>query len=363
MICPSSPNSPFLALCKGSVCSSSQESYEYVSATYFQSLGTTSHFTTGFSLPLLPPTIRSLCLAWLVDLTSADLSSISECCPNLRCLNIRSCSNALLSLSGLADIGQKCLQLTSLNINLIFTVECLDTLWDVLASIKNLRHLAISDHLLPPPSPFYKENRSHIHRSAIKMNLFAFEIYNGSDVLQLDILLPAFLWLKHLHISGHIPQLDNILPAVFNLTHLALLNEYDGDLPTDPICYPSLKQIYISQMDLSGEFFRALAHSRSLTHMYIQCANLLLIHGPIAQRTRSQPSKQLDNLQFEDFPRLCELCVYVSGMPSDLKQVDDDANGFFPFNLEDHGVCGFVKKYQKSCEALEMNSDLRSLWV
>ena len=102
-VSPSSPDSPVLALCNGKSCVPSEE---YISATYFVN-ERMSPFPGNF-LPFLPPTIESLCLAGLGHLTSTDLSSISECCPNLRCLNIRRCLKALLSLSGLADIGGNC---------------------------------------------------------------------------------------------------------------------------------------------------------------------------------------------------------------------------------------------------------------
>ena len=187
-VSPSSPDSPVLALCNGKFCVPGEE---YISATYLVN-ERMSPFP-GNSLPFLPPTIESLCLAGLDHLTSTDLSNISKCCPNLRCLNIRRCLKALLSLSGLADIGESCLQLTSLNIKFISEVESVATLWDVLASMKKLRHLAMDDKsLLSSALPCDNHSLSHVSGHVKRMNLIAFEIRNNRDCLQLDILLPAF---------------------------------------------------------------------------------------------------------------------------------------------------------------------------
>ena len=206
--CHIGPGLPPLALCNGSLRVSSEESNEYISATH-----TLQHLNSPvpgvISLPMLPPSIKSLYLANLDSLAPNDLSSISECCPNLICMNIKGCSNALLSLSGLADISEKCLTLTSLNIKSISKVEGVATLWEVLASMKKLRHLAVDEPLVSPQPPLDEHCVSYVCSSVRRMNLTAFEIHIESDFVQLDILLPALVLLSHLHISGHVPRLTN----------------------------------------------------------------------------------------------------------------------------------------------------------
>ena len=336
-VSPSSPDSPVLALCNGKSCVPSEE---YISATYFENPYTPF---PGNSLPFLPPTIESLCLAGLGHLTSTDLSSISECCPNLRCLNISRCSKALLSLSGLADIGENCLQLTSLNIKFISEVESVATLWDVLASIKKLRHLAMDDKsLLSSARPFDIHSLSHVSGHVKKMNLTAFEMHNNRDCLQLDILLPAFRWLRHLQISGHVPRLTQILPNIPNLAHFTLQNDYPVDVPSNPLCYPSLKQICIRQQDVSEDFLRALAYSRSLTHIYMLDARFFSPY-----------------LQFEDFPWLCEVCTLVQPKEKHRANIESSPK---QFSLEDHGICGFVKERKGRRFLVEVDPDLKSLW-
>ena len=105
--------------------------------------------------------------------------------------------------------------------------------------------------------------------------------------------------------------------------------------PTNPLCYSSLKQNYIRHQDVSEDFYRAMAHSHSLTHMYIQNATFLSRF-----------------LGFEEFPCLCELCTYCQA---------DVASGYKP-SLGAHGVCGFVKENKEGSFLLKIHSDLQSLW-
>ena len=359
-VCPSSHESPLLTLCNGRTCLSSEENCEYVSATYNWFKGSS---LSRNSLPCLPSTIQSLCLARLACLTSADLSSISECCPNLRCLNIKGCEKALLSLSGLADISEKCLQMTSLNVQWISEVESVATLWEVLASMRKLRHLAISRSLCFPERveapknvkarvshilPFDEHSLSRVRNSIARMNLFAFEVSyipfkkTNSYPLQLEIFLPALQWLKHFRISGPAPGLPDVLPFMPHLSCLSVIGTQSPNslaLPTDPNCYCSLKQIYVymeigfEELEISEELVQALAHSRSLTHMYLFNVKF-----------------SSSCLQFEDFPRLCELCASVRGIPS--KQ----------FKLNAHGICGYVANMGVYHDPPVVSSDVQSLW-
>ena len=102
------------------------------------------------------------------------------------------------------------------------------------------------------------------------------------------------------------------------------------------------------QHDVSEEFLQALAYSRSLTHMYMLDARFFSPY-----------------MQFEDFPQLCELCTYVREIPPKQKQLAGVASGFSPtqLNLEDHGVCGFVKQRRaRGRTVVTVDSDLQSLW-
>ena len=350
-ICPSSPDSPMLILCDGRTRVSSEESCDYISATYIEY----RRFSPlpSSNLPLLPPTIQSLWLADLAELTSADLSSISECCPNLMCLNISGCSKALLSLSGLADVSEKCVQLTSLNITSIIEVESVATLWEVLASMKKLRHLTVSGSSCFPERveapknargarvshilPFDEHSLSRVRRNMARMSLTAFEVSHGiasSYPLQLEIFLPAFQRLNYLYISGYTPNLTDVLPNMPYLSHLALTSSFTTaplTLPTDVHCYCSLKQIYIQGdgLEVSEELMQALAHSCSLTHMYLFDASLSSC------------------LKLEEFPRLCELCTNILP-PRQLK-------------LDAHGICGYVVRKRRYFTP-SIDCDVQSLW-
>ena len=352
-ICPSSPDSPMLILCNGRTCVSSEESCDYISATYVEYRWSSPLPST--SLPLLPPTIQSLCLAKLAELTSADLSSISECCPNLMCLNIRGCSKALLSLSGLADVSEKCAQLTSLNITSIIEVESVATLWEVLASMKKLRHLAMSglccfperveapknakgarvSHILP----FDEHSLSRVRKSVARMSLTAFEVSFSHDItypLQLEIFSPAFQRLNHLYINGCAPcNLTNVLPNMPYLSHLALTSRSTITLPTDVHCYCSLKQIYIQDygLQISEELMQALAHSRSLTHMYL-----------LNVRFSSC-------LKLEEFPRLCEF--YANVLPPYPYVPWHSFKQYLQLNLDARGVM-YPQSPKVDCDVLSL---------
>ena len=332
VVCPTSPDSPQLALSKGMACGQD----EFISAMYLRFLD--HSFLTENSLPSLPSTIQSLNLAGLDELTSADLSSISECCPNLRCLNIKGCPKALLSLSGLADISEKCPLVTSLNIQSISEVESVATLWEVIAGMRKLRHLAMNEPLLSPEPPLDEHSLSSIRSSVRKMSLTAFETSKSS--LQLDILLPAFRWLTHLRLSGSIPELSNILPYIPQLTQLALLNTCGNNLPTDPLCYSSLKQIYISGQDVSEEVVQALD---SVTHMCLYHAWFVSPY-------------QL----FRALPRLCDLRAYVLSTPSGPQHIFLTPKMAHTL-LDSHGICGYVSTHHHSSE-LDVDIDLQSLW-
>ena len=357
---------PRLALCNGKTCASSEESCEYTSATYLREYP--DRLSSQEPLPSLPPSIQSLCLKGMeFTLRFTDLSSISECCPNLRCLNICGCWAALSDLSGLADIGEKCLQLTSLNIKFISDSESVPTLWAILAGMKKLRHLAMDEPLLSPSPPLDEQSLSHVRNSIRKITLSAFEIDCISNHFRFDILFPAFHRLSHLRISGTIPGLDSFLPYIPNLTYLALHNNRWGEPmkgETNPLCYSSLKQIYITQLDVSEDFFQALTHSRSLTHLYIQ--HSFPLHGPFAEREISQTLKPWVSVQFEDFPSLCVLCAYVVQMRLKIMPKADvnDVLLLRQLNssLDDRGICGFLKERDNSDPSLDEDYDVRSLW-
>ena len=356
---------PHLVLCNGKTCMSNEESCEYTSATYLSEWDRPYRLFSQNPLPSLPPSIQSLYLEGMgFTLEFTDLSTISECCPNLMCLNISHCRNALRDLSGLADIGQKCLQLKSLNIKFIFIVESVPTLWEIVASMKKLRHLAMDEPLLSPLPPLDEQSLSYVRMSVRRINLSAFEICCISNHFQFDILFPAFCWLSFLRISGYIPKLDNFLPYMPNLAYLALDNWEPMDGKTNPLCYSSLKQIYIMDIAVSDGLFQALVHSRSLTHLYIQRA--FSTHSQFAESEVSQTLKPWVNVQFEDFPRLCVLCAYV--LPCEvlpraivmsnllLKQLNS--------SIDDHGVCGCLtqRDSNESKDPLEEDYSKQSLW-
>ena len=366
-----------------SVCSSCHASYSLVlspsndpvSATVYKS-GIPS---PGLTVSFLPPSIKSLCLAGLKELSSTDLTLLSESYPNLVCFDISGCENALLNLQGLADISSNCSGLVALNLKGIHKVESMASLWEVLAVMKKLRHLAlrnclcVPDRSVTPPStigervshlpPFDVQSRSRIHLSVVRMNLFSLKIdYSRSRnvykplPLDFEMLLPALVRVQHLRIltnSNGTVDLTNILPNLPSLTYMAIRSQDSLprlSLPTDPECYSSLKKMYIYcvrplelKITAQSEVFKALSQSRSLTHL---CLSMTF-------------ADHFVNSELSNFRHLCECYVICEYMPGQQSQPLLDAKG----------ICGSVKSvrtsrqmYLRQMQYLDQVEDVRSLF-
>ncbi|XP_064385710.1 uncharacterized protein LOC135334463 isoform X1 [Halichondria panicea] len=320
-----------------SVCSSCHASYSLVlspsndpvSAIVYKS-GIPS---PGLTVSFLPPSIKYLSLAGLKELSSTDLTLLSESCPILVCFDISRCENVLLNLQGLADISSNCSGLVALNLKGIDKVESMASLWEVLAVMKKLRYLALKnclcvpDRSVTPPStigervshlpPFDVQSRSRIHLSVVRMNLFSLEIDYSQNVykplpLDFEMLLPALVRVQHLRIltnSNGTVDLTNILPNLPSLTYMAIRSQDSLPqltLPTDPDCYSSLKKMYIyclSEITAQSEVFKALSQSRSLTHLCLSMTD----------------ADHFVNSELSNFRHLCEcyvMCRYMPGQQS-----------------------------------------------
>ncbi|XP_064385709.1 uncharacterized protein LOC135334462 [Halichondria panicea] len=361
-----------------SVCSSCRASYSLVlspsndpvSATVYKS----SIPSPGLTVSFLPPSIKYLSLAGLKELSSTDLTLLSESCPNLICFDMSGCENALLNLQGLADISSNCSGLAALNLKRIHKVESVASLWEVLAVMKKLRHLAlrnclcVPDRSVTPPStigervshlpPFDVQSRSRIRLSVIRMNLFSLEIdYSRDKPLPLDfeMLLPALVRVQHLRIltnSSGTVDLTNILPNLPSLTYMAIRSQSSLPqltLPTDPECYSSLKKICIYsvipclEFTAQSEVFKALSQSRSLTHLCLSMTD----------------ADHFVNSELSNFRHLCECYVMCRYMPGQQSQALLDAKG----------ICGSVKSvrtsrqmYLRQMQYLDQVEDVRSLF-
>ena len=286
-------------------------------------IGTLNELAHTITMPLLPSSIESLCLAKMEILSSAHLTLVSELCPKLVCLDIRGCTNAFSSLLGLADISSNCAGLAALNIMGIHYIGSVSSLWEILSRMRKLRYLSVN-YLLCVAK---RERSSIMCISLARINLFAIYItYDGDQydydyVLQVKALLPAFRMLQHFHINVGSATLDltDVLPNLPSLKQLFIDSSAYGlvRLPTDSNSYSSLKKLYIScpKFDVSDNLAQALSQCQFLTYLYLDVR-------------RSSP------LLIEllgDFCQLCECFI----KDSDYTRVP------LPV-LEQHGICGYV---------------------
>ncbi len=286
------------------------------------------------------------------------------------------CENALLNLQGLADISSNCSGLVALNLKRIHKVESVASLWEVLAVMKKLRHLAlrnclcVPDRSVTPPStigervshlpPFDVQSRSRIRLSVIRMNLFSLEIdYSRDKPLPLDfeMLLPALVRVQHLRIlinSNGTVDLTNILPNLPSLTYMAITTQGSVPqltLPTDPECYSSLKKMCIYcvrnpclEITAQSEVFKALSQSPSLTHLCLSMTN----------------ADHFVNSELSNFRHLCE-CYVICKLGQQLQPLLD-AKGICIC------ICGSVKSslrtsvYLRQMQYLDLVEDVRSLF-
>ncbi len=318
-VCSSASHFSYLIVSRGnsssqdlvSVSRGNSSSQDLVSATVNNLVSAT------VTMSLLPSSIESLSLKGTAKLSSADLTVISELCPKLVCLNI-DCTDALLSLLGLADISSNCAGLAALNIRGIKNVE--NGLWEVLSRMRKLRYLSVSN---PCVAPNLDERCvSLMNVSLARMNLFAILCDWLDNVpFQIEALLPACRMLQHLHIyryrygQGRLLDLTNVLPNLPSLTQLFIVGNFELRLPTHPDCYSSLKKLYIRSraFDVSDDLARGLSQSPSLTYLYlyVRQSNPLLL-------------ELLGN-----FRRLCEFYVTVE------RGVDGQTHVLYK-----HGICG-----------------------
>ena len=333
------------------------------------------HTSIESSVPtvsFLPTSLKLLCLGTLHELSSEDLTLICEFCPNLVCLDIHGCHNALLKLEGLSDIASSCLELASLNMKGIQKVESVALFWEILGRIKKLRYLALRSDLCAPDrsnafpkigsnrisyvKPFDMQSRSRILASVARLRLFALEIdytfsSNAGAVnyifpLYFETLLPGLYLLQHLRIfvsSKGIVNLTNILPNLPSLTHLSIVSEDDFPtmtLPTDPACYSALKKLSVFCLEpkscLESNFIQAVCQSRTLTHLCLSTAEWDGFVGGIPQL-------------------LCECFIMVNHARR---------HGVHQHPIEGAGICGSLL-YPKvgATYSLEKVKDLQSLFL
>ena len=375
--------SSFATLSTDSVSSEICISVSFVDLRYKCSYGTINPTFLDYSISFLPASIQFLSMAGFNHLASTHLTAISNFCPNLIRLNVAGCKEALLTLQGLSDVGLRCSKLSGLCLMGIEQkqVERVTTLWEILARMEKLRHLAVSDSLMNPDResscmtstsslsckggrvshvrPVNTDGQRQTRRSVAQMtSLVAFETNRNkidpSSPRQgnnFNLILSSFRSLRHLRVvHTSIPVVytlpfTEILSNCQHITYLYIsVSHQHINLPSDPNCYHSLRQLYIHcpKFALSKEIAQSLVYHGMLTHVYLHV---------------STTDTVLESF-IRGLPRLveCHLVIITTGLSINISQ----KQSYLKSLGVNHSIQEVVNldPVKECCEG----SDLESLW-
>lgn len=208
------------------------------------------------------------------QLDSDNLRELAGVLPNLVHLNVSSCKQVLSDLKGLAAVSRCCPKLKVLSLCHIETMESLEELWRILATMFNLRFLYLQISLImeksdPIPMP----------------NLTAIEIIKGCSMTKshynIEAMLAFLAQLSSLEVFKFesMPPVTvfrgfaRLLHACPNLTHLHISKTFGNKLtlPTDASCYAKLEQfdLHCGDFVFEEELACALAQSEKLCQLYL----------------------------------------------------------------------------------------------
>ena len=246
-------------------------------------------------------------------MSSVHLELIADACPNLTDLDISSsCTEAFKCLQGLAAIAHKCTQLKGLTIDdetKPSDVESIPAFWEILAQIRKLKYLTVSDGLLRFHSNLDADVNSQsnirLKRSFQQMkSLCALQVQCCAVTNRELSMLSNLVSLTYLRLSDLPPSqigLEEILGKAQQLKYLYISKSNGGKLtlPTHASCYTNLEQVYIRcwNFAVTDVLVKALVHSGKLTHLF-------LLIGSISQRNITD--------LIQNLPRLAVCHIYVN---------------------------------------------------
>ena len=247
-----------------------------------------------------------------LGLSAIHLELIADTCPNLTDLDIPWYTKAFKCLQGLAAIAHKCTQLKGLTINTIIKSsneeeESIPAFWEILAQIRKLEYLTVSDGLLQSNLDDDINSQSNIRmkRSFQQMkSLCALQVQCCTVTNRELSLLSNLASLTYLRLSDLPPSqigLEEILGKAQQLKYLyisKLSNAGKLTLPTHASCYTNLEQVFIRcwNFAVTDVLVKALVHSGKLTHLF-------LLIGSISQRNVTD--------LIQNLPRLAVCQIYV----------------------------------------------------
>ena len=228
-----------------------------------------------------------LSLKGCTDVLSKDLEEVADHCPLLKSLNLESCTNSLVCLSGLQSVAKKCLLLEGLNLDGIHDdIEDTAQLWRILRGFQRLFYLAVAGcTLLEQYDDSSEEERDKVSSllaleincsySCMKCRSVSDRHVKALNQLGLDhlrylrmLLPPVSIGLEFRELLTSLPDLKCFYVKKFTPGVLSL--------PADEGCYKSLEKCYIEcwNFTMSDNLMAALVSSGTLTHLYLHIESI-----------------------------------------------------------------------------------------
>lgn len=212
----------------------------------------------------ISPKLSELHLSDYEALTSSELGRIAGQCPNLLCLELDGCKEVLSDLEGLVSVASCCSKLRALNLSWLEVVQSEEKLWEILATMSNLRVLFLSEHLLLQSYPSSLPTLTTLSVDSMRGKFTECRL-RCPDMQSLKVV--------RLYMYSQFP----LSPHTFsNLTHLHWRRDRIRgcamELPTDPSCYANLQHLFVSDyyFTVQEELVDCLAQSKKLSMLRME---------------------------------------------------------------------------------------------
>ena len=300
---------------------------------------------TPFSL--VASTLAHLTLKGCSDVNFESLNEIASHCPLLKYLCLDSCSSALESLSGLANISEKCLWLEGLNLSNIHGIIDRTLFWNLLSNFRKLSYLVVELCALPVGCELPEQKICTLlsmQVGGVIVNCIMCRSVSDVHLKTMGQLMPTNLRALRIAIASGAFIGCGLKDLLFSVPKLQCLSlELRGKLspPVDSVCYQSIEKFRLecSACYVTSDFIEALVHCRHLTHCYIDVKSISVE----AVRKLIQA------------PRL--ICCHIgyrarSSQPKSAFYSAAKARGIPNFSYKNHGLW-------HSCS---VDTDLKPLW-
>lgn len=232
-------------------------------------------------------TLAHLSLSYDRDLSHENLMQVASHCPLLKSLCLDSCRNALVDLSGLTSISERCLRLELLRLSDIH-VEGIDQalLWTVLSNFRKLLYLSIDFCVLPVNCQLPERKIDTLLTvqvgltvqvcSGLSSECIGCRSISNRSLETMAQIMPTNLRVLRMNFpaaathTALVSGFNDLLCALPKLQVLYIVKRMNLILPTNPMCYQNIAKVYIrcSSGNITLDFVEALIHSGQLTHCY-----------------------------------------------------------------------------------------------